>query len=213
MHEKMTGEKLSNAAITYNPFIKIGKGEIPFPGVENGKYKIALVGRIEFFHKGYDLLLDVAKQDKWRHRNVSFSIFGNGPHLGLLRRLINQYEINNILVKDHVNDVGTIWKEHHILMMPYRMEGQSLALIEAMHYRRAAIVTRVGGVEELIIEGQSGFIADAATLTSIDNALEQAWNKRTEWEQMGLAANKHISEKHPADAVQYFNEQLKEILQ
>ena len=92
------------------------------------------------------------------------------------------------------------------------MEGQSLALTEAMHYKRAAIVTRVGGADELIEEGQSGFIADAATAQSIDDALERAWNKRTEWEQMGIAAKKHVVEKHPADAVQYFTDQLQEFL-
>lgn len=213
LHEKMIGEKFSNSSVIYNPFIAESNGEIPFPFLDNGNYKIALVGRVEFFHKGCDLLLEVVKQEKWKNRNVSFSVFGTGPHLQLLTRLIRQYEIRNIFIKDHIEDVSSIWKEHHILLMPSRMEGQSLALIEAMRFKRAAVVTRVGGADELIEEGRSGFIADAATVQSIDDALERAWNNRTEWEQMGITAKKHIVQKHPADAVQYFNDQLRGFLE
>lgn len=212
LHEKIIGTQLENSAITYNPINVSVNADVPFPATENGVYKIALVGRVEFFHKGQDILLDIAKQEKWKGRNLVFSVFGDGPHLPLLTRLINQYGITNIIVHKHVDDISSIWREHHILLMPSRMEGQPIALTEAMCYKRPAIVTRVGGMDELISDEESGFIAEAATVRSIDEALERAWHKRTEWEQMGINAKRHIVEKHPADAVQYFIEQVEEYL-
>ena len=71
--------------------------------------------------------------------------FGKGPHLELIKRLMEQAGIENMSLHDHVDSVEEIWRHHHILLMPLRMEWQSLSLIEAMRFNRAAIVTDVGG--------------------------------------------------------------------
>lgn len=212
MHEKILGKKLSNAKFIYNPFTKTATEAIKYPGTKDGAFKVALIGRLECFHKGYDLLIDVVKQEKWRERNISFSIFGKGPHLQLLKRSIKQHRIKNIFIREHIENISSIWKDHHILMMPSRMEGQSLTLIEAMRFKRAAIVTNVGGVEELIEEGNSGFIAEYPAEKYIDVAMERAWEAREYWEQMGIAAYEHIHKKHPKDAVAYLNEQLENLM-
>jgi glycosyltransferase involved in cell wall biosynthesis len=212
MHEKILGVKLSNAQFIYNPFTKEVPDSVKFPVNRDGTYKVALIGRLENFHKGYDLLIDVVKQEKWRERNIVFSIFGSGPHLQLLKRTIQLQRIKNIVVHEHVENIAAIWKDHHILMMPSRMEGQSLTLIEAMWFKRAAIVTNVGGVEELIEDGKSGFIAEYPAEKFIDIAMERAWAARDYWEHMGITAYEHILEKHPKDAVLYFNKQIEQLL-
>lgn len=212
MHEKLLGTKLNNAEVIYNPFIKKAAEDVAFPPVKDF-YKVALIGRIENFHKGYDLLIDVVKQQKWRERNIQFSIFGKGPHTGLLKNTIGRQCIKNVFINDHEEDIAGIWKQHHILMMPSRMEGQSLTLIEAMHFKRAAIVTNVGGVDELIEDGVSGFIAKYPTVEHIDAALEHAWDHREQWKQMGETAYQQIKQKHPANAVGYFNEKLRSLIE
>jgi glycosyltransferase involved in cell wall biosynthesis len=212
MHEKILGAKLSNARFIFNPFIKDVSEKVKYPVIKDGRYKVALIGRLESFHKGYDLLINVVKQEKWRERNISFSIFGRGPHLQLLRRTIMQHRIKNIIIKEHIENIASIWKDHHILMMPSRMEGQSLTLIEAMRFKRAAIVTNVGGVEELIEDGKSGFIAEYPAEKYIDIALERAWAARDYWEHMGISAYDHIREKHPEDAVMFFNTEIEKLL-
>ena len=210
--KKYSGKKFSNNRIIYNPFTKASNDLVPFPR-STGFYKVALIGRIENFHKGYDLLIDVVKEKKWQERNIRFSIFGKGPHLGLLNRLIAINKIKNISIHKHVDDISEIWKEHHILMMPSRMEGQSLSLIEAMRFKRAAIVTNVGGVEELIEDNVSGFIAAFPTAMHIDEALERAWDKRDRWEEMGIKACDKIITSHPANAILYFNKQIEQLLE
>ena len=53
---------------------------------------------------------------------------------------------------------------------------------------RAAVVTDVGGNAEWIEDGQTGFVAEAATAKSFGRALERAWLARGEWEKMGIGA-------------------------
>lgn len=212
LHEQMVGAALSNSAIIYNPFIKTIPPDNKYPFVENGIYKVALIGRMETFHKGYDLLIDVIKNEKWKERPIHFSFFGEGPHVELLQRLIMKSNIINVSFHGHEENIGKIWKEHHILMMPSRMEGQSLSLIEAMRFSRAAIVTDVGGTSELIEDGINGFIAAYPIAELIDAAMERAWEKRGEWEQLGRNAAKSIQIKHPDDALTYFNDQVETML-
>jgi len=92
------------------------------------------------------------------------------------------------------------------------MEGQSLALIEALYLNRAAIVTNVGGASEIVEDNVTGFIANSATLEDLDDAMERAWAKREKWEDMGLAAGKKIRALKPENAVSFFNEKVMSII-
>ncbi|MDN3656724.1 glycosyltransferase family 4 protein [Ferruginibacter paludis] len=212
LHEKLLGEQLTNGSVVYNPFVARIPAGLTFPPVVGTVYKIALVGRIECYHKGYDLLIEVLKADKWKRRPVEFTVFGNGPHVALLQRMMEMHAIHNIHLHDHVDDIAQIWKEHHILLMPSRMEGQSLSLIEAMRFGRAAIVTDVGGTAELVEDNFNGFMAAFPEPACIDEAMERAWTRKEEWEQMGINARNTIEQKHPADAVTFFTKQIQEAL-
>jgi glycosyltransferase involved in cell wall biosynthesis len=212
LNENMLGASFTNCEFIYNPLTKKVPSNFTFPQVLNGQYKVALIGRLENFHKGYDLLIEVLKQDKWKKRDIVFSIYGKGPHRQLLKRLIKVHDIPNLFVNEYRENIDEVWKDHHILLMPSRMEGQSVTLIEAMWFGRPAIVTQVGGVEELVIDGETGFVAPFSTPQHIDQALEDAWERRAFWKAMGARARQHISRVHPNDAVLYFNEQIMKLL-
>jgi glycosyltransferase involved in cell wall biosynthesis len=211
LHEKLLGTQLTNSEIVYNPFTKNISNNFLFP-TNKGIYKVALIGRIENFHKGYDLLIDVIKNKKWQQRPIHFSLFGKGPHIQLLKRLIEQNNITNFTIHNHQENISEIWESHEILLMPSRMEGQSLTLIEAMHFKRAAIVTNVGGTNELIEEGLNGFIAPYPSVQNIDEALERAWEKRDQWEQLGINAKATILQKHPSNAINFFNKKIETVI-
>lgn len=206
LNNKMIGLQLSNSEVIYNP-CKV-KNSCPPVYVVNSLFRIAMVGRIECYHKGYDLLFEVVEAEKWRNRPVQFDIYGDGPHRRLLEMLIAKKGIRNVSFNDFISDVTEIWKVNHILLMTSRIEGQSLSLIEAMWSQRAAIVTDVGGATELIEEGVNGFVADAPTLKSIDSALERAWQSRYSWKELGLKAAETIKSKHPADETKFLADKI-----
>jgi glycosyltransferase involved in cell wall biosynthesis len=212
LHEKLLGEQLTNGSVVYNPFVARIPSGLTFPPVVQSVYKIALVGRIECYHKGYDILIEVLKTNKWKNRPVVFSVFGSGPHVALLQRMMEMHSVHNLHLHDHVDDIAEIWKEHHMLLMPSRMEGQSLSLIEAMRFGRAAIVTDVGGTAELVEDNVNGFIAAYPDPVCIDEAMERAWQRREEWEELGIKARTTIVQTHPADAVTFFTKKIQEAL-
>jgi glycosyltransferase involved in cell wall biosynthesis len=210
LNNEMLGISLPNAEVVHNPCKLSGNIEFSYPRMN--VIKIALIGRLECYHKGYDVLLQVISSDKWRNRPIQFNLFGTGPHEDILRMNIEREKLNNIFLMGHASDVENIWKEHHMLLLPSRFEGQALVLIEAMWCGRPAIVTDAGGAIELIEEDKNGFIAEAPTSKFLDDAMERAWNKRDQWEEMGKSAAATIRQKYPPDTIAFFNSKILELL-
>ena len=211
LHQKMCGVSLNNAEILRNPFKVPYNAVNSYPSV-TPVYNVAFVGRLECFHKGLDLLLEVLKQEKWKRRNIHFNIYGQGPHKHLLERLQEKWSITNITFHGHMDDIVSIWSHNHALIQPSRLEGLPLTVVEAMLCNRLAIVTDVAGHKEVVDDGETGFLAKAPAPEFIDEALEKAWSRRIDWQQMGLKAGIKIKTLVPNDPVGLFIDKISSLM-
>jgi glycosyltransferase involved in cell wall biosynthesis len=210
LNESMLGYTSSNSEVIFNPY-RFNKFVESYPTLNEG-FQIAFVGRIEFYHKGIDLLLEVIGAIKWQERNVSFNFYGNGPHELLLKKTLHNLKIKNVYIHGFTDDVVSIWNYNHAFILTSRMEGQSLSLIEALMCNRVAIVTNVGGASEIIDDNITGFVANEASVSAIDESLERAWNRRFDWEQIGQIAKENLTQRIPEDAVLYFTDKLETLI-
>jgi glycosyltransferase involved in cell wall biosynthesis len=202
------GEPLLNAEVVRNPCNVSPECPPKWPD-ESGGWRLACVARIDPAAKGQDLLLQILGRPEWRDRSVELSLFGSGPDELALRRLAGMLQLNNVHFRGHVNDIRSIWEQNHLLVLPSRYEGLPLALVEAMWCGRPAVVTDVGGNAELCVDNETGFVAPAATVPCFAGTLQRAWERRTEWPQMGLAAQARVENQMPKDPVALFCERLK----
>lgn len=85
------------------------------------------------------------------------------------------------LVKSHL-------QQNHILLMPSYYEGMPIALIEAMLCGRTAVATDVGGNAEVLTDNETGFISPGVNTDSFEKALEEAWQNKENWQEMGEMA-------------------------
>ncbi len=205
-----TAMQFDNAEIIANPFNVSVDANPDWPSTDEC-FRLALVGRIHFQSKGHDLVVDVLKQPKWRNRNIKVSCYGHDQgNKKQLEELIKLHHLENLLViEDYKRNVEEIWQENHALLLPSRYEGAPLVVIEAMMCNRIAISTDIGRNQELIDDGDSGFVAAGPTVELIDEVLERAWQKREQWQAMGLLAGRQIRERYPADPVGEFAAKIK----
>jgi glycosyltransferase involved in cell wall biosynthesis len=169
----------------------------PVPWKPDARMKFATVGRLDSWSKGQDLLFTCLAEPEWKKRNWSLALFGTGRHEGYLRDLVSQLQLQErITFEGQVRDVKKIWAEHHMLVLPSRLEGMPLVILEAMACARPSLVTAIGGAADWIDEGVEGFIADAPTIPLLRSALERAWRSRAEWEAMGLRARDRYLRQH-----------------
>ena len=207
LFEDQIGEELVNAQIVRNPFNVSWDAQTSWPS-ESPDWHLACVGRLEPASKGQDLLLRVLAQDKWRQRNLKVNFYGTGDCEHSVRKLAARFALTSVNFKGYTNSIVHIWQENHALILPSRMEGLPLAIVEAMLCSRMAIVTDVAGNAELLEDGVTGFIAEAPTVSLLDQAMETAWERRSQWQALGVTARQKVQTSVPPDPVAVFCEQL-----
>ena len=203
--------KLPNAKVVSNPFNVAFDSSPVYPSTENG-FHMACVGRLHMESKGQDLIVQLLNMEKWRNRDLTVNLFGNGPHKEAIGRLIELKSLKNLVFCGHTPNPASIWETNHALLLPSRYEGLPLAVVEAMICGRACVVTDVAGNREVVEDGVSGFIAAAPTLRALDSTMETAWNRRFEWQEMGRIAAERIRTKVPADPIEVFADELLSII-
>jgi glycosyltransferase involved in cell wall biosynthesis len=152
-------------------------------------------------------LFEVLNEKKWRERNLLVELYGKGENTYSLSKLKDHFKLDKVNIAGHVNP-GDIWNRCHALILTSRYEGLPLALVEAMLCGRFGIVTKVSGNPEIINDNENGFLAKAPNAEFADEAMERAWNRRTEWEIIGQKAKEHSRKVIPNDPIEYFCREL-----
>jgi glycosyltransferase involved in cell wall biosynthesis len=161
--------------------------------------------------KGQDLLLNVLARERWRHRPVEVNFYGEGPMGRGLEEMKNYLKLERVHFRGFVQDISEVWRTHHALVLASRAEGLPLAQVEAMMCGRPAIMTIAGGSAEILVEGETGFIAEAQTVEALDAAMERAWQRRGDWKSIGLRAAESVRKLIPENPCEVFAEKLAEI--
>ncbi|MEX0611079.1 MAG: glycosyltransferase family 4 protein [Pirellulales bacterium] len=200
---------LSRAEIVDNPFNVASDASPAWPSTEPS-WKLACVARVHFLSKSQDLVVRVLRQPKWRARPLTVTLYGSDDgSVAQLRQLIDLYDLREqITYAGFADDIEELWSKHHGLLLPSRMEGNALSLLEAMMCGRVPITTRVGRAAELIDDNQSGFLAPAATAELVDEVLERAWQRRHDWQHMGQLAAGAIRQRHSLRPAEDFADRI-----
>lgn len=200
--ELQIGKQLYNVSVIRNPFNVPYVNNLKYPKTDT--FQIACVARYDFQSKGQDILLEVMNQQKWKERNLIINLYGSGKHEYGIKKIITEFNLNNIYIKGHQKPLS-IWEENHALILPSRYEGLPLSLVEAMLCSRFGIVTDVSGNREVILDSVNGFLAAAPKCEYLDLAMERAWERRNEWEEIGISANNYIKQLVPENpALDFF---------
>lgn len=205
--EEQLGMDLPRGAVVRNPFLVTWDRRDPWPDESEG-LRLACVGRLYPREKGQDLILRVLAREKWRRRPLSVAFYGSGVHAEALRGMADYLQLGSVAFPGFSRDAASIWRDHHGLLLPSRAEGLPLVLVEAMLSGRVPIVTDVAGAAEVVTDGVNAFLAAAPTEDSLDEAMERAWQRRSEWRAIGDRAAADIRRHVPSDPPKAFAELL-----
>ncbi|MBD2107740.1 glycosyltransferase family 4 protein [Nodosilinea sp. FACHB-13] len=209
---RQVGREFQNSIVVCNPAHATVIKPLEWPNLDT-ELSLACVARLDPIAKGQDLLLEVLAQPQWKERSVSLYLYGTGMNERSLRRQAKTLGIEDkIYFVGHAENIAQVWSQHHALVLSSRYEGTPLSLIEAMRCGRPAICTEVGGMPELVEDGQTGFLASAPTETHIARVLEHVWETRHQLQSMGEAASKSIAAKLPGDPIKTFAVELMQLI-
>ncbi len=86
------------------------------------------------------------------------------------------------------SDVDRLLCAADIFVQPSRSEGLPLAVLEAMAAGLPVVATRVGGMGEAVVDGETGILVEPAQPEALARALQTLVADRDRREQMGIAA-------------------------
>jgi glycosyltransferase involved in cell wall biosynthesis len=92
-------------------------------------------------------------------------------------------------------DPRQFYRAAELYVQPSFAEAFGLSLQEAMFHGLPCIGSRVGGIPELISEGQTGYLVEPGNIKSLAQALRKLMANRTERERLGAAGHESIQER------------------
>jgi len=191
--ERQLAAAVPRPAVIVPPLCVNVSGPLAWPETtDGGPWRFACVARLEPRWKGQDVLFEVLAEESWRGRNYQLNLFGQGAEADYLHRLVKFYGLESQVRFAGFAAPEKIWSEHHLQVLAARGEGGPMVITEGMMCGRIAVTTRCGFTPDYIVEGETGFLADFATPTSFGAALERAWERRTEWRELGRRAHTAI---------------------
>ncbi len=142
-------------------------------GVEPSQYLIGVVGRLVPI-KCVDRFLEVACRLDSNLLNVRFLIVGDGPERKRLQDLSTSLGLSNrVIFLGHVSDVQPYISALDCLLLTSDDEGMPSVALEAMALSVPVIAFRVGGIPELVVDGETGRLVPPADVVSMASSIRE----------------------------------------
>lgn len=158
-------------------------------GIPEGRFVYGTVGRLEE-QKGIDQLLIAFKKVTAHLENVFLLIVGAGPLEHELKKLTVDLELSrHVAFTGYRDNVYEIFQLMDAFVLASRWEGLPMVLIEAMAQSLPVVATDVGGVGELVRNGETGFLIAPGNIDDLAKMMIEI-NDKSELRQ-NLACSAH----------------------
>ena len=162
--------------------------------------------------KGQDVLLDAISALQAKLPAMRLALAGEGPtqKLAEMRKKIEDLR-GHIHLCGVIEDPGEFFPALDVFVMPSRSEGLGSSALLAMAYGIPVIASRVGGLPEVVTEGEAGWLVAPESPGSLADAIFEASADRTRLSDFGAKARLH-AERFSADKMLARTEALYERL-
>jgi len=170
---------------------------VRYPLPVNASPILGSVGSFEE-RKGQVVLLEAVKQlAESDLPDVHLMLVGDGPDEKMLREKVREMDLeNNVSFFPFTREPNYIFERLDILTLPslYK-EGLPNVLLEAMSMSVPCIASRMAGIPEIIVEGQTGCMVTPGKSKELASAVQKLWANRSLWQKMGENSRTLMEEK------------------
>ena len=156
--------------------------------------RILSVGRL-VYQKGLDLAVHALSglQDL----NWEWDIIGDGPEMDALKSLVE-----SLGIKGRITFLGwqsrekliQCYKQSNLFLFPSRHEGMPNAVLEAMASGLPVIASKIAGNEELVMDGETGFLVKTENIEELRSALRNLLTDSSLRQKMGAASRQRVEQ-------------------
>lgn len=164
-------------------------------------FLIACVARL-IARKGHRHLLDALPRILDRERDLRLLIVGDGPVRADLEAHSRSRGLEPYVVFTGQRlDVPQILDQVDLFVLPSEAEGFGLVLLEAMAAGKPAIASDVGGMKEVVVHGETGFLVPAGSPPALADSILRLVTDRELATRMGERGRRRQRETFSVDAM------------
>lgn len=167
-------------------FDKDAKPEIP---VDGSRPIVLMVGVVRP-GKGHPVAIDAARLVP----EADFLLVGDGDEDLFAQYQAQASDLDNVYFLGTRSDVPDLMLACDLVILPSDIEALPTVLIEAGAAGKACVATRVGGIPEIVIDGESGILIEPRDPDALAEAIKELVNSPEKLQAMGQEARKHIEE-------------------
>jgi glycosyltransferase involved in cell wall biosynthesis len=124
-------------------------------------------------------------------------LVGDGPDEEKLKEKVKELELgNHVSFFPFTSEPNYVFASLDITVLPslYK-EGLPNVLLESMSMKVPAISSNLGGVPEVVIEGDTGYMVEPGNSTALADAVNRLWTDQVKYQEMQANAHRFIAEK------------------
>lgn len=166
-------------------------------GASDGEaLELAFVARLDHV-KGLTILIDAVAATREAGRDVRLTVAGDGPKRAHFERhakrtgVADAVTFTGYLGQDGVADVLA---GADVFVLPSFAEGVPVSLMEACASGLPVIATQVGGVSELVLDGETGFIVPPGDVAALSDRIAELASDPALRSRLGAAGRERVVE-------------------
>lgn len=168
-------------------------------GIPPDRFVVGWIGRMTGV-KRTDDVLRVFRQVRESGVDACLCLVGDGPDRPALERRAKELGImRHTLFLGFQRDVAPFYAAFDALLLPSISEGTPVSAIEALAAGRPVVATRVGGVPDVVRDGEDGLLAEAGAIDDLAERLIRLARDPALRERMGAAGREHVVGRYGVD--------------
>ncbi|OYV30117.1 MAG: group 1 glycosyl transferase, partial [Thiomonas sp. 20-64-5] len=154
---------------------------------------IGVVGRLHEQKAHGDLFRALALLPQARSGKLTCLVVGTGDLLAPLTQQVKELGLENgVIFTGMRKDVPRLVAALDVFVMSSHWEGLPIALLEAMASSKAVLCTRVGGIPDVVIDGENGLLVDAGDVPRFAQQLGSLLEDATLRQRLGQRARETV---------------------
>ena len=161
-------------------------------GIPPERFAVGWIGRMTAVKRTDDVLV-AFKQLCDEGVDACLCMVGDGPdRVHLEQRAHELGVVRDTLFLGYQEDVAPFYAAFDALVLPSSNEGTPVSAIEALAAGRPVVATRVGGVPDVVQEGEDGFLVEPGATDELAQRLAQLARDPELRERMGRAGRERV---------------------
>lgn len=153
-------------------------------------------------HKGHQYLIQATKILKQQAPKIKTIIVGEGPLSMELDRQAKELDVEDIIFfLGFRKDIPKILSSLDLFVLSSHLEGMGSSILDAMASRLPVVATKVGGIPEVVIHGETGLLVPPRNPSALARAILMLYSDKTLSSRLGQKGYELVHRKFSAEAM------------